>query len=123
MATVKWNCPYCDTEYEIDKKYEAALKDKENCKFCVRKDPNVPTTAEMDGLLTQQDMRDRFFVMLQCTACLKWTKQDQRQKTKPCSNPECGRMAFDSTSIKSLRTYDPERDNKRKIKATKGKGR
>lgn len=116
---MKWVCPYCDTEYEVDAKFAEVLKDKKDCKFCKRKDPNIPTTAEMDGLLTQEDMRNRFYVMLQCTGCSKWTKQDQRKPQKPCSNPDCGKQAFDSTSLKSLRTYDPLKDNKRKIKAKK----
>lgn len=112
-----WKCPNCWTEYEIEKKYEAALKDKQDCKFCVRKDPNVPTTAEMDGLFTQEDMRNRFHVMFQCKLCKKWTRHDHWDKTNrhiPCVH--CGETSYDATSIKSLRTYNPLIDVKRKIK-------
>jgi hypothetical protein len=113
-----WKCPNCWTEYEVDKKYEAALKDKKDCKFCVRKDPDVPTTAEMDGLLTQEDMRNRFKVVMQCKNCKKWTTMNHPEPMKteiiPCEG--CGQKNYDSTSIKSLRTYNPLTDNKRKPK-------
>lgn len=115
---IKWNCPYCDTEYEVENKYADVVKDKERCKFCERKDPDVPTTAEMDGLLTQGDMRNRFKVMKQCKNCLKWTQQDTRKPDVPCHN--CGAPdSYDIQSTKSLRTFDPAKDNKRKIKYKK----
>lgn len=114
-----WKCPNCWTEYEIDVKFADALKEKKDCKFCVRKDPNIPTTAEMDGLLTQDDMRNRNKVVFQCQECNKWTTHywiaGEKNKYIPCTN--CGEIKYDSTSIKSLRTYDPDKDNKRKIKA------
>lgn len=115
----KWKCPNCWTEYEVDPKFEAVLKDKKDCKFCVRKDPNVPTTAEMDGLETIEDMRNRNTVVFQCKECKKWTTHynwvpGEKNTHVPCSN--CGSMVYDSTSIKSLRTYNPLTDNKRKVK-------
>lgn len=118
MNLVVFKCPNCFTEYEIDAKYESVLKDKKDCKFCVRKDPNIPTTAEMDGLLTQEDMRNRHSVMFQCRSCKKWTRHDnwitgQNNKHKPC---ECGVTNYDQTSIKSVRSYNPLTDNKRKPK-------
>lgn len=112
-----WKCPNCWTEYEIDAKFADALKEKKDCKFCVRKDPNIPTTAEMDGLLTQDDMRYRNLVVMQCVLCNKWTKmKHQPLKTEivDCSN--CGQRAYDSSSMKSYRTYDPDKDNKRRVK-------
>ena len=115
---IKWKCPNCWTEYDVDAKFEEVLKDKKDCKFCVRKDPNVPTTAEMDGLLTVEDMRSRFRVVLQCINCNKWTEMKHapgKTEMVDCSN--CGRRAYDSSSIKSVRTYDPEKDNKRRVKA------
>lgn len=115
---MNWKCPNCWTEYKTDEKFADALKDKENCKFCVRKDPNIPTTAEMDGLLTQEDMRQRNKVVFQCTACNKWTTHEnwipgERNKYVPCIS--CGVIAYDGSSIKSFRTYNPDTDNKRRI--------
>lgn len=117
---IEWKCPNCWTTYEVDEKFSDALKNKENCKFCVRKDPNVPTTAEMDGLFTQEDMRERNSVMFQCNKCNKWTKHTDYLLTRkhvPCSN--CGETSYDSSSIKSVRTYNPDTDNKRRIAAKK----
>jgi len=117
---ITWKCPNCWTEYEIDKKYEAALKNKKDCKFCVRKDPNIPTTAEMDGLETVEDMRNRNTVVFQCKNCNKWTShQNYKGEHVPCNN--CGEINYDNTSIKSLRTYNPDTDNKRRPKADKKK--
>lgn len=136
MSLIKWKCPNCWTEYEIDSKFEAALKDKKDCKFCVRKDPNVPTTAEMDGLLTQEDMRMRDQVVVQCFQCSRWTQQTHGKPYTPCTGiikgqqyvdgrnkivPGCGANNYDSTSMKSLRTYNKETDNKRKPKIQKKK--
>lgn len=120
---MKWKCPNCWTEYDIDSKYEAVLKDKKDCKFCVRKYPNIPTTAEMDGLLTQEDMRQRHTMVFQCQKCNKWTTHKDyilNRKQLPCSN--CGETAYDSSSMKSVRTYDPVKDAKRKPQQ-KGKKR
>lgn len=136
MKTIKWKCPNCWTEYEIDSKYETVLADKKDCKFCVRKDPNIPTTAEMDGLLTQEDMRMRDQVVIQCFQCSRWTQQTHGKEYTPCTAiiegkvyvdgrnktvPGCGATNFDSTSMKSLRTYNKDTDNKRKPKVQKKK--
>lgn len=133
---MKWKCPNCWTEYEIDEKFAEALKNKENCKFCVRKNPNVPTTAEMDGLLTQEDMRMRDQVVVQCFQCARWTQQTYGTPYTPCTAiikgqvyidgrnkavPGCGALNYDSGSMKSLRTYNKDTDNKRKPKAAKKK--
>ena len=68
---ITWKCPNCWTEYEVDEKFEAALAGKKDCKFCVRKDPNVPTTAEMDGWKTIEEMRERDQVIIHAsTVCV-----------------------------------------------------
>lgn len=114
---MKWKCPNCWTEYDIDIKYKDVIADKKDCKFCVRKDPNIPTTAEMDGLTTPQEMRDRFSVKFQCRSCKKWTTHESyiiKREYVPCM--ECGSTNYDQSSMKSLRTYSPLTDNKRKPK-------
>lgn len=74
------------------------------CKNCVRKDPNVPTTLEVDRIFTQIDMLDRFYVMKPCIDCGKYTEQDTRKEDKPCQY--CGgSMGIASTYWASLRTY------------------
>lgn len=131
---ITWKCPNCWTKYEVDEKFESALANKKDCKFCVRKDPNIPTTAEMDGWLTPEEMRERDQVIVQCFDCLRWTQQTYGTKFGPCTGkirgqhyldgrkkivPGCGAKNYDSTSMKSLRTYNRDIDNKRKAKAKK----
>lgn len=132
MKTITWKCPNCWTPYEIDEKYQEALKDKENCKFCVRKDPNIPTTAEMDGLLTIEDIRNRKQLVKQCTNCRAWTQMEVGHEV-PCTGvvkgarlpkfPGCGLIAYDYSSAKSLRNFQPLTDMKRRpgVKAKKEK--
>ncbi len=133
---IDWKCPNCWTTYEIDEKFADALKNKQDCKFCVRKDPNVPTTAEMDGLKTPEEMRERWDVVLQCLQCLKWTQQKLGEKNTPCTAiirgkeyidgrnkvvAGCGSVNYDHSSMKSVRSYNRDSDNKRKpnVKARK----
>ncbi len=114
ITTITWKCPNCWTEYQIDKKFEAALKDKKDCKFCVRKDPNIPTTAEMDGLFTVEDMRNRFDLVFQCINDGKWKLHPSFDgKYKPCDT--CGGTNYDSGGGKSYRSYNPLTDNKKRV--------
>lgn len=79
-----------------------------------------PTTDEMDGLITDEDKANKYKIMLQCASCNKWTKQDIEDRSKPykpCHN--CEAIAYDITSGKSLRTYNPLTDSKRKPKVKK----
>lgn len=113
-----WKCPNCYTEYKIDKKYAKLLEPKKDCKFCVRKHPNIPTTAEMDGLISIEDMRNRLQLVFQCVSCKKWTLHlHWNGKHVPCSN--CNAINYDPSSIKSYRTYNAVIDNKRKPKIKK----
>lgn len=76
-----------------------------------------PTTEEMDGLITDEDKANKHKVMAQCKNCNKWTQQsieDRSQPYRPCYN--CGEVSYDIQSIKSLRTFNPLTDNKRKVK-------
>ena len=131
---ITWKCPNCWTKYEVDEKFEAALAGKKDCKFCVRKDPNVPTTAEMDGWKTIEEMRERDQVVIQCFDCMRWTQQTYGAKFGPCTGkirgqpyldgrgkvvPGCGAKNYDSTSMKSLRTHNRDIDNKRKAEVKK----
>ena len=77
----------------------------------------IPTTLEMDGLVSEKDIENRYKCMFQCRKCAKWTLQDMLESTvtrlqKPCQY--CGKREFDPTSGTSLRTYNPF--NKRKPK-------
>lgn len=114
MTMMTWKCPNCWTKYEIDEKSSKALENKQDCKFCVRKDQNIPTTAEMDGLLTQEDMRGRFDLVFQCVNDNKWKVHPQFDGTYlPCDS--CGMTDYDSGGRKSKRSYNPLTDNKKRV--------
>ncbi len=98
--------------------------------------PNIPTTAEMDGQLTQKDMRMRDQVIYQCFTCCRWTQHKQGEPFTACTGliegqpyvdgrgkvqPGCGEKNYDRTSIKSVRSYNKDTDNKRKPKVQKKK--
>ena len=72
----------------------------------------VLTTDEMDKLFTPDDVKYRYVAWMQCRKCTKWTTQDMRKDTRPCSN--CGLNEFDPTSATSPRSFNPS--NKRKVK-------
>lgn len=79
----------------------------------------IPTTYEMDGLFTEEDIKNRHTVVFQCTNCRKWTQHKNwipgiGNRHVPCIG--CGLTTYDSRSIQSLRTYNPLVDNKRKPK-------
>lgn len=68
----------------------------------------VPTTFEMDGLYTEEDIANRFFVMKPCIECGKYTKQDVRVDNVPCQY--CGGdMAIASNYCMSIRTFNPSK--------------
>lgn len=79
------------------------------------------TTDQMDGLLTPEDILNRNKVVIQCMECNKWTVHTyipgKPVEHHPCDN--CGAEHYDSTSMKSFRTYNPQTDNKRRPKAAK----
>jgi Zn finger protein HypA/HybF involved in hydrogenase expression len=76
---------------------------------------NTPTTFEISGLLTKQDIEDRYKVMRQCRKCSNWTQQNmQEEYNRPCTN--CGITDFDATSTKSLRTFNILTDKKRRVR-------
>lgn len=118
---IKFKCPTCWTEYEVDAKFEDAV-DKQielgYCKFCHRKDPNIPTTAEMDKLFTVEDMRNRFFAMILCNSCDTWNKVPLGKDIitrPPCT--KCESTNYDGETIMSVRSWSPELAKKRKKKS------
>lgn len=79
----------------------------------------VMTTYEMDGLFTEEDIKNRYTVVFQCRNCKKWTIHHNwvpGEKNKHVHCNECGEVNYDPTSCKSLRSYNPLTDNKRKVK-------
>lgn len=56
-----------------------------------------PTTLEMDGLITEEDIANRFYVVRKCLDCGKHTKVDYRADEKrsykcaTCSSPRYNR--------------------------------
>lgn len=80
------------------------------------------TTDEMDGIFTEEDRKNKYTVMFQCAKCSKWTRHEnwipgEKNEHVPCTN--CKEIHYDSGSIKSLRSYNPLTDNKRKVKIKK----
>ena len=59
----------------------------------------------MDGLYTEEDIKNRHFVMKPCVGCKKYNKQDIRLKDRPCVF--CGgEMGKPSQYWYSLRTFN-----------------
>lgn len=83
----------------------------------------VPTTDEMDGLYTDEDIANKHFYMAVCVKCTKWTKQDSRERGKiPC--PYCGSTNIDNQSSRwySVRTWNPQKKiQKRDLLAQQGR--
>ena len=82
-----------------------------------RHEQGIVTTLEMDELVTRDDILKKDIVIMQCMDCNKWTEmkhRDSKTEKLDCSN--CGGRAYDSSSMKSVRSYDPLKDNKRRIK-------
>lgn len=77
------------------------------------------STEEMDGIFTDEDRKNKDTVVFQCKNCRKWTVHKnwisgEHNRYLPCEH--CSKTDYDMRSIKSLRTYNPVTDNKRKIK-------
>jgi hypothetical protein len=66
---------------------------------------NVPTTLEMDKLLTGKDIADRFHVMKPCTLCFQFSKQDVRITDSTCSYCK-GELGKHSSLWYSIRTFN-----------------
>jgi hypothetical protein len=63
------------------------------------------TTLEMDGIFTDEDAANRYFVMKPCVECGLYTKQDVRTDNKPCIY--CGgAMGVMSNHWYSIRTFN-----------------
>lgn len=69
----------------------------------------VPTTLEMDKLILQEDIDNRFFVMKPCLKCGKYTKQDIREENKPCSYCYENHFSIASNQWASIRSWNPTR--------------
>ena len=97
--------------------YES-VKDLLSPKDIEMHEAGIPTTFEMDELITREDILKRHRIVMQCMDCNKWTEMNKPEPMKveivPCVN--CGSKAYDTTSSKSWRSYDPLKDNKRRIK-------
>lgn len=76
----------------------------------------VPTTFEMDGLLTPEDIRDRNLVYAQCgnMACQEANLFDITKREYLCA--KCGHKHYMGGTIVSKRTYNPTLHNKKKKK-------
>lgn len=71
--------------------------------FPDQKPIKVPTTFEMDGLFTQEDIDNRHYTMGQCLSCNEWSKWDRRVGKWKCLS--CGGEEYDRNGSKSIRTW------------------
>lgn len=129
MDALVYDCPNCLEHYVLwDSSKPPISAEKHNdlsevirkqydevgsCKKCVRQDPNIPTTFEMDGLLTPKDIRERNKVYLKCTAEDKWVICDMTENYRDC--PDCGKALLSDTII-SIRSFSPTWEKKFKKK-------
>lgn len=78
----------------------------------------VPTTFEMDGLFTEEDIANRFFVIRQCDDCNKFSKWDIRSpKNYTCAH--CGSAKYDVKTQHSIRTHNTAVSRRRTRKKLK----
>jgi predicted ATP-dependent serine protease len=68
------------------------------------------STFEMDGLLTQEDIDNRFYVMGQCLACGEWNRLDTRDYKYKC---KCGGDQYNLRESRSIRTWLTTKDMKK----------
>lgn len=73
----------------------------------------------MDGLFTEEDIKNKYNFMAQCNACSKWTfiintrEEYYGKRNMVCEH--CQGVNFDSRSYISKRTFNPLVHNKRKV--------
>lgn len=61
-------------------------------------------TLRLDGLITEEDIANRHYVIRQCNDCNAYTKWDIRNKGKyGCAT--CGSTQFDRNTQHSIRTH------------------
>ena len=101
--------PISESKYKQFEQAVARQIELNKCKHCERRDPNVPTTLEMDGLHEEKHIKDRFFVMVPCLDCAQYNKQDTRIKFKDCSYCGSANYAKASTYWSSIRTWNSKK--------------
>ena len=75
------------------------------------------TTEQMDGIFTEEDRQKKGIIVLQCRDCKKWTEMRHEPLVNDFINcATCGGKNYDRSSLKSVTTYNPLIDAKRKPK-------
>lgn len=73
----------------------------------------APTTLEMDGLYSREDIDNRYRVMSLCSLCNTWNELDTRESKKaPCTS--CGAASYDQRTTYSIRTWNRDMGKKKK---------
>lgn len=66
----------------------------------------IPTTLEMDGIFTEEDKANRFYVIRTCLDCGGYTKADIRaDKLRAYSCAICKGPRYDYKTQNSIRTH------------------
>lgn len=121
MSDITYDCPYCLEHYvlwdssmppismakhnDLSEAVRKQYNEVGTCKKCHRTDPNIPTTFEMDGLLTKEDILNRNKVYKYCSNGCKWQIVDYLDKKANC--PLCGQNSLLNSSLISIRTFNP----------------
>lgn len=63
----------------------------------------IEMTLEMDGLLKQEDIDNRHYLMGQCLNCKEWAQWDKRVGRWQCV--KCGGFKYDMRGARSIRTW------------------
>lgn len=68
----------------------------------------IRTTLEMDKIYTEDDIKNRFYVMKPCSSCAKYSKHDTRVRDEAC--PYCrGKISPNGRFWYSIRTWTGDR--------------
>ena len=85
-----------------------------------------PTTDQMDGLFTDEDIAEKYNAYAQCNKCFGWTyiigtRESYGMITSVGTCEHCGEHSFDPQSVISKRTFSPENAKRRVPKGIKKK--
>jgi hypothetical protein len=104
-----------------------ALMNPEPESLGISKVEGITDTEWLDGIHTLEEKADQYKVMVQCRRCAGWTLIEGDHEAhvtiggytrgKKCEH--CGSSDFDSRSIISKRTFNPEIAKRRKLNSNK----
>ena len=83
------------------------------------KENRIPTTEEMDEVDPNDPNKDTVMIMCYNSHWNRWPNyKPWNKERKTCTEPGCDQRLFDSSTICSLRTWDPKRKTKSRVRKT-----